>query len=166
MEGNIVVSEDDVDDTAVERSAGHASTGRRTGSAVLRALDGAWVWFRAWRRTRPFWGGLWCILAGLWIIRAMNFSLGLALTGGWSYAAGYVMGGGLALFGLVAWFAPHFKSLAGLVGFLIALGAFPAANLGGYLLGSVLGIIGSSMVWAWGEKKPRTPRGRRGEVAR
>jgi hypothetical protein len=88
----------------------------------------------------------------------MSFSIGLALTGGWSYAAGYVMGGGLALFGLVAWLAPHYRGLCGLVAFLIALGAFPTANLGGYLLGSVLGIIGSSMIWAWGEKKPRHAR--------
>lgn len=120
----------------------------------LRPLRPTRRWFRAWRRTRPFWGGLWTILAGLWIIKFMSFSIGLALTGGWSYSAGYVMGGGLVLFGLVAWFAPFYKGLCGLVAFLIALGAFPTANLGGFLVGSVLGIIGSSMIMSWGPKRP------------
>jgi hypothetical protein len=137
-----------------------AVAGRRPRTPTSVLADG-WHWFGMWRRTRPFWGGLWMILAGLWIVQAMNFSIGLALTGGWSYAAGYVMGGGLALFGLVAWVAPHYRTLTGLVGFLIAVAAFPTANLGGYLIGSVVGIIGASMVWAWGEKKPRAPRGSR-----
>lgn len=114
---------------------------------------GARSWFRAWRRTRPFWGALWVIVAGAWIIYWMSFDIGIALTGGWSYSAGYVMGGALIMFGLVTWLAPHYKSLAGIVAFLIALGAFPTANLGGFVLGSVLGIIGGSMIWSWGEKK-------------
>lgn len=124
-----------------------------------RAVRAGWRWFTAFRRTRPFWGALWCVLAGLWIMRAMSFSVGLALTGGWSYAAGYVMGGGLVLFGVTTWLAPHYKTLCAVVAFLIALGAFPTANLGGYLLGSVLGIIGSSMIWAWGPKNPRQRKG-------
>lgn len=136
--------------------AGRARRGRRSGTrgVVVRAFSAVRAWFRAFRRTRPFWGGLWTIVAGAEIIKAMSFSIGLALTGGWSYSAGYVMGGGLVLFGLVAWFAPYYKSLAGIVAFLIALGAFPTANLGGYLIGSVLGIIGASMIWSWGPKKP------------
>lgn len=133
--------------------------------ALAHMLNVARLWFRAWRRTRPFWGGFWTILAGLEIIKMMDFSIGLALTGGWSYSAGYVMGGALILFGLVAWFAPHYKSLAGVVAFLVALGAFPTANLGGFLLGSVLGIVGSSMIWSWGPKKPTRRQRRRLETA-
>jgi hypothetical protein len=125
---------------------------------LRRGVRSARAWFRAFRRTRPFWGGVWTIAAGLWIVRAMSFDVGLALSGGWSTSAGYVMGGGLVLFGLVAWFAPHYRALAGFVAFLVALGAFPAANLGGYLVGSVVGVVGSSMIWAWGEKKPRRGR--------
>ena len=130
---------------------------------LRRGVRAARLWLRAFRRTRPFWGGLWTIAAGLWIIRMMSFDVGLALTGGWSTSAGYVMGGALVLFGLVAWSAPHYRTLCGVVAFLVALGAFPSANLGGYLVGSVLGVIGSSMIWAWGEKKPRRnrPEGRR-----
>ena len=82
-------------------------------AARLRA---ARQWFRAFRRTRPFWGGLWCIAAGAWIVRSMFFSFVLAVSGGWSYSAGYILGGGLVLFGLVAWFAPHYRALVGVPG--------------------------------------------------
>lgn len=128
---------------------------------VRRRVGAARTAFRGFRRTRPFWGGLWCILAGAWIIRAMFFSFLLAVSGGWSYSAGYILGGGLVLFGLVAWFAPHYRGLVGLLAVGLALAAFVAANLGGYLVGSVLGILGGSMVWAWGEKAPRRVRGGR-----
>ncbi len=130
---------------------------------VKRALVAAWGWFRAFRRTRPFWGGLWTLLGGLWIVNAMNFGFEVAVTGGWNYAAGYILGGGMALFGLVAWFAPHYRTLVGILAFLFALAAFVSANLGGYLIGTVLGIVGGSMIWAWGEKKPRGRRARTAE---
>ena len=118
-------------------------------------LTEARVVTRAWRRTRPFWGGLWTILAGLWIIRAMNFSIGIALTSDWPYLAGFLVGAGLVVFGVTAWLAPLYRGLIGLLCLLLALVAFPAANLGGYLLGSVLGLVGASMIWSWGEKRPR-----------
>lgn len=122
-------------------------------------------WFTAFRRTRPFWGGLWALLAGVWIIRSMFFDFVLAATGGWSYSAGYILGGALVLFGLVAWFAPLYRSLVGVLAVLISLAAFVGANLGGYVLGSVLGIIGGSMIWAWGEKPARRRRRTRRDPA-
>lgn len=122
---------------------------------LTRTIAGTWAWFRAFRRTRPFWGGLWTMLAGAWIIRAMSFGPLLAVSGGWSYSAGYILGGALVSFGLVAWFAPHYRSLVGIFAFAVALAAFVAANLGGYLVGSVLGIVGGSMIWAWGDTTPK-----------
>ena len=130
-------------------------------AGLMARLGAAWRWFRAFRRTRPFWGGLWCVLAGLWIVRSMFFSFVLAVSGGWSYSAGYILGGALVLFGLVAWFAPLYRGLVGIAAVLVGLAAFVAANLGGYLVGTLLAILGGSMVWAWGEKAPRRARGRR-----
>lgn len=126
--------------------------------ASRRVIGSARRWFRDFRRTRPFWGALWTILAGVWIIHGMSFAIGLVLHAGWSYQAGYVMGGGLVLFGLLAWFAPFYKGLAGAMAFLLALGAFPTANLGGYLIGSLVGVLGASMIISWGEKRPRRAR--------
>lgn len=128
---------------------------------ATKARREARVLFAAFRRSRPFWGGLWTIVAGAWIVKVMSFPLGIALNGGWSYSAGYVVGGSLIVFGVVAWLAPNYRMLAGVVAFLLAIAAFPVADLGGYLVGSLLGIVGSSMIIAWGDKPARLERGRR-----
>ena len=128
---------------------------------VGRALRSAWRHFRAFRATRPFWGGLWMVLAGAEIIQMTRVPMAVAIGGGWNSSAGYILGGGLLMFGLVAWFAPHYSGLVGLVGIFVALAAFVAANLGGLLIGSFRGVIGGAMTWGWGEKKPARPRGRR-----
>jgi len=112
-------------------------------------------WFRAFRRTRPFWGGLWLGLGGLWLLKFSNMSIGLVLGSGWNQSAAYVVGGGMILFAVVAVFTPHYSGLVGFLGVLLALAAFISVNLGGFLIGSLLGILGGSMVWGWGEKKPR-----------
>lgn len=121
-------------------------------------MRGAWHWFTACRRTRPFWGGLLLIVAGLEIIQLMSSSLAIAVGGGWNTSAGYILGGGLIVFGLCAWFTPYYSKLVGLLGVLVALAAFVGANLGGLLVGTILGIVGGSMVWAWGEKAPKRAR--------
>lgn len=153
---------DEQESTATSPDSGDGpETGKGLGHKVFSGLDNARLLFRAFRRTRPFWGGLWTMLAGIWIIRAMNFGIGMAITGGWNYSAGYTLGGALVLFGATAWVAPHYKSLVGIMAFAVALIAFVAANLGGYLVGTLLGILGGSMIWAWGEKSPKRDRGRR-----
>lgn len=127
----------------------------RASRRILLLLNEARQWFHDLRATRPFWGGLWTMAAGLWIISAMNVSIDLALTSNWPYLAGILIGVALVLFGLVAWFAPIYHTLLGIMCLFLALMAFPAANLGGYLVGSVVGILGASMMWSWGEKRPR-----------
>ncbi|WP_018156529.1 DUF6114 domain-containing protein [Demetria terragena] len=109
---------------------------------------------RDFRQTRPFWGGLLLILAGAAIIHFAGTPVSLSMATEWNSSAGYVLGGGLVLFGLVSWLSPDYAPLLGLLGVLVALVAFVSANLGGLLIGTVLGIVGGSMVWAWGEKKP------------
>lgn len=140
--------------------AAHAHD-RPRGNPFLRA----WQVFSAFRRTRPFWGGLWMLLGGYVVIRLNASPLGMAIGGGWNSSAGYILGGGMMLFALVAWCAPHYSALSGLVGVALALAAFIAANLGGLLIGSVLGIVGGAMTWGWGEKKPSRRRRRAADPA-
>lgn len=124
----------------------------------------AWQVFTAWRRTRPFWGGALLVLGGGWIVRLMSYPLLVAVSGGWNTSAGYILGGAMVLFGLTAWFAPLYGQLVGVLGVLAALAAFVGANLGGLFLGTLLGIVGGSMVWSWGEKPVRES-GTRARVA-
>jgi hypothetical protein len=128
----------------------------------VRAAREARRLFAAFRRTRPFWGGLWTIVAGAWIVKMMSFPLGIALNGGWSYSSGYVIGAGLIVFGLMAWVAPRYRMLAGVASFILAIVAFPVADLGGYLVGSIVGISGASMILAWGDKPQKAGKRRSG----
>ena len=132
---------------------------------LLPALAAARSWFRAFRRTRPFWGGLWLGLGGAVVVHFARSPLAFAIGGGWNSTAGYILGGGMVMFALVAWFAPHYSGLVGVVVVLLALAAFIGANLGGFMIGTVLGIVGGSMVWGWGEKRPRGRSGRHSREA-
>lgn len=115
-------------------------------------------WFRAFRRTRPFWGGLWLALGGLVVVKLNSYPIGIAMSGGFNRSGGYILGGAMVLFGMVAWFSPLYARLVGVLGVLAALAAFVGSNLGGFLLGSVLGIVGGSMIWGWGELPARSRR--------
>ncbi|HVK24330.1 MAG TPA: DUF6114 domain-containing protein [Actinokineospora sp.] len=131
------------------------SAARRALSAVSLWLGVGWRWFRDFRRTRPFWGGLWMMLGG-WTIMSLTIApIVVMLSAGASGVAGYVTGGGLMVLGLIAWFAPTQRLVAGVMGGILAVAAFVASNLGGFLLGTLLGILGSAMVFGWGPKKPR-----------
>jgi hypothetical protein len=118
-------------------------------------------WFRAYRRTRPFWGGLWLALGGVVVVYFNRSPLGLALTGGFNHSAGYILGGAMVLFAGVALASPLYARLVGVLGILSAMAAFIGSNFGGFLVGSVLGILGGAMIWGWGELAPRRPAGAR-----
>lgn len=118
-------------------------------------------WFRAFRRTRPFWGGLWLALGGLAVVKLNSYPIGVAMAGGFNHSSGYILGGAMLLFGLTAWFSPLYARMLGLFGVLASLAAFVGSNLGGFLIGTLLGIIGGSMIWGWGELRPRGRRTRR-----
>jgi hypothetical protein len=113
--------------------------------------------FRGLRRTRPFWAGLWAIVAGLFLIRSASFALFVALNGT-SHWGCYLLGGTLVLLGLTAWVAPFYAAFLGLLTMLVALLAFPLANLGGYLVGTVLGLLGGAMMLAFGPRRRRRRR--------
>jgi len=122
---------------------------------VLAVVAAVWQWFTAFRRTRPFWGGLWMMLGG-WTIMSLTVApIVVTLSAGASGVAGYVLGGGMIVLGLMAWFAPSQRLVAGLIGGIFAVAAFVASNLGGFLLGTLLGVVGAAMVFGWGPKKPR-----------
>ncbi|MGH3858768.1 DUF6114 domain-containing protein [Actinokineospora sp.] len=122
---------------------------------VLAVVAALWQWFTAFRRTRPFWGGLWMMLGG-WTIMSLTIApIVVTLSSGASGISGYVLGGGMIVLGLMAWFAPSQRLVAGLMGGIFAVAAFVASNLGGFLIGTLLGIVGAAMVFGWGPKKPR-----------
>lgn len=113
---------------------------------------------RAFRRTRPFWGGLWLVVGGWLVLRLSMVDAQLVVSAGLTGFGGWLTGGGMILCGLAAWFAPSQRYVVGVVGVLLAVTSLIVSNLGGLFVGMLLGVIGGSMTLAWGPKKP--PRSR------
>jgi hypothetical protein len=131
-------------------SDGPASDGLRSGDeqrppAVLRFLHG----FRHWRKGRPFPAGLMIILAGVELWLAPLSSIGTIIHEGIGGISAFFIGALMAMFGLAIWFAPAYRSFAGIASILLGLVALPATNLGGFFLGTLLALIGGALAVSW-----------------
>lgn len=107
--------------------------------------------FRRWRHTRPFWGGLLVMAAGVVLI---SYPLGpwpqmvaLGAAGFTGIAIGLI----LIIGGLFVWFAPHQRLFISIVLMICSVLALIASNLGGFLMGTALGVTGSAMIFGWRE---------------
>lgn len=105
--------------------------------------------WRRWRRSRPFWGGLFAILTGVWISVLPLAPLKIMLQQGVAGIPSVLMGLILIVLGLTAWFSPQQRTLAGILTTLIATATLVLSNLGGFLIGTLLGIVGGGMIFAW-----------------
>ncbi|MGE5136894.1 MAG: DUF6114 domain-containing protein [Gemmatimonadota bacterium] len=134
-----------------------AGPGRREAGTPRRAR----LRFRAWRRSRPFWGGLLLILAGTEILLLPLYSLlahsafKVVIYIGIGGVFGVLIGGLLIACGLLAWFHPVQRIFYGITGVLLSIASFPATNLGGFFLGMLCGVFGASMVFAWSPVQPQ-----------
>lgn len=104
---------------------------------------------RRWRRTRPFWAGILTIAAGLEILLIPVTPLGLVVNPTTAGVSSLLIGALLAACGILLWCAPAQRAFTGVAAVLLALTSFVTANLGGFLLGMLLGIVGGSLGFAW-----------------
>ncbi|MDI3405227.1 DUF6114 domain-containing protein [Streptomyces cavernicola] len=104
---------------------------------------------RGWRRRRPFWGGLLLIAAGAELLLAPLSPLGVLLSLGVGGIAAVVIGLALMLAGGFLWGAPHARAYVSLNALLLSVAAFAVTNLGGFVIGSLLGVAGSALGFAW-----------------
>lgn len=108
-----------------------------------------WRHFRAWRRGRPFWGGLVTMLAGAEICAIPLAPLEVMLEQGIAGIPSVLMGIMMIVMGISAWSAPQYRGLAGVTTVLMAAAALVMSNLGGFLIGTLAGVVGGSMIFAW-----------------
>ncbi|MGW7576969.1 DUF6114 domain-containing protein [Streptomyces sp. NPDC054765] len=113
--------------------------------------------WRRWRTGRPFWGGLVTVIAGAEICAIPLAPLKIMLQQGIAGIPSVLMGLVMIVMALSAWFAPHYRGLAGVLTVLCAAAALVMSNLGGFLIGTVLGILGGSMIFAWQPVVPAEP---------
>ncbi|MER7751339.1 DUF6114 domain-containing protein [Kitasatospora sp. NPDC097643] len=114
-----------------------------------------WLWrhFRDFRRTRPFWGGLLAMIAGVPILYFPYAHLSL---GGLTIAMSTTAGAGslfigilMILLGLTGWFQPAVRVFAGIATILLTLVSIPVSNLAGFGLALLPGLIGGGLMVSW-----------------
>lgn len=108
-----------------------------------------WDRFNYWRRTRPFWGVL-ALLVGGWfvvspVIASLEFVAGMGVTG----ITTWILGGGMIAAALVSLFLPAQRHFPAIMAMILSVASLPLANLGGWLVGMICGIIGSGMIFGW-----------------
>ncbi|MFF8954300.1 DUF6114 domain-containing protein [Streptomyces sp. NPDC014894] len=122
---------------------------------VLRVLRRR---FRDWRGQRPFWAGLFTLLGGIPIayfpyanLQLGNLTLSMATTAG---AGSLIIGVLLVTLGMTMWFHHIVRVFAGVASILLALISIPIANLGGFVVGFLLALVGGALSIAWAPGKP------------
>src|SRR5262245_42059978 len=106
--------------------------------------------FRQWRRSRPFWGGLLLLLSGIELFSSANLDLtAIQFHIGPEGFLSYLLPVLLLVCGLLVWLTPNQRFFYAIIGTLTAVYALIGLNLGGFLLGTLLGMIGGGMAFAW-----------------
>lgn len=125
-----------------------------------RAVARGWRNFRRWRRSRPFWGGLLLLVSGAEIFYSGNMDLGnLHVQFGPQGFLIYLVPGVLVLCGALVWLSPAQRLFYGVVGALVAVYSLIGVNLGGWLIGLLLGVTGGALSVAWTPVTPVPPAG-------
>ena len=147
---------------AAESSTEETQTLPAVEASGAESKPSAWQRFRRWRSGRPFFPGLLLILSGIIIAAPAYITIRisdlLVMISTISGVSTLLIGVLLAMFGLGAWFQPTTSNYVGVLGIIVAIIALPTSNLGGFIIGSLLGIIGGAFTFAWqpGEQKRRT----------
>lgn len=117
--------------------------------------------FRAWRGTRPFWAGLLTLLSGVPIayfpyadIKVGHLTLTMATTAG---AGSLIIGVLLVTLGLTMWFQSIVRVFAGVATILLALVSIPVSNIGGFMMGALLALVGGGLSISWAPGRPAGP---------
>ncbi|MFE9422790.1 DUF6114 domain-containing protein [Kitasatospora sp. NPDC006697] len=109
--------------------------------------------FTNWRRSRPFWGGLLAVIAGVPILyfpyahmKLGSLTVAMSTTAG---AGSLVIGVLLMVLGISAWYQPASRIFCGVGVTILTLISIPVSNLGGFLLGLIPGLIAGGLLCAW-----------------
>jgi hypothetical protein len=105
--------------------------------------------WRHWRRTRPFWGGLVMVLGGAEILLTVWAPLPVVLHVGLQNSLGYLIPIVIVLGGLLVVFNPAQRAFVAVVTAVLGLATWLTSNLGGFVIGMILTLVGSAMAFAW-----------------
>ncbi|MFJ1754759.1 DUF6114 domain-containing protein [Kitasatospora sp. NPDC088134] len=133
-------------------AAGAAAGDAGESGAATAAPPGG---FAGWRGRRPFWGGLMVALAGAEILFTEKAPMRMMIRIGLLGLAGYVIPVLMVLCGLLLIFHPVQRVFYSLLSVLATLGSWITSNLGGFFVGLILGLVGSTLAFGWLPDQPR-----------
>ncbi len=112
--------------------------------------------FRAWRRQRPFAGGLLIALGGIELFFSGQLDIGhLHVQMGIEGMQATIIPILLVVLGVVAVMMPAHHVFYGVIALVVSVYSLIGVNLGGFLIGMLLSTIGGILVVAWmGPKDP------------
>lgn len=107
-------------------------------------------------------GGLLLVLAGTEILLTMKTPLPVMLHVGMQGLAGYLLPALMLVCGMLILFNPDQRLFYCIIGVLLSLGTWLTSNMGGFMVGLLLGVLGSCLTFGWlPEQEPRQDRRRR-----
>ncbi|BBW97499.1 DUF6114 domain-containing protein [Geobacillus sp. FSL W8-0032] len=114
----------------------------------MNVIRSAWRGFRQWQKRRPFLGATFLLLSSVVILWVPAQLYEISLVPGSMVFAGFFLGGMVGLMGVLAYAMPRLSTLIGIIGMFSAILSIMGA-LGGFLVGTILGIIGGALCIAW-----------------
>ena len=121
------------------------------------AFQRARLGFRRWRRTRPFWAGIWTMLGGLIILYGPLMPIKVILVAGQVVWMGIMVGVLVAILGLLLWFErAGLRRFFGVLIVLLGLVSLITSDFGGFFIGMLLALIGGSMAIVWRPLQAKT----------
>ncbi|WP_371515724.1 DUF6114 domain-containing protein [Kitasatospora sp. NBC_01300] len=109
---------------------------------------------RDWRGQRPFWGGLLVLFGGAEILFTLRAPLPVVLHIGMQGLAGYLVPAVMVLCGLLILFNPAQRLFYSILAVLAALASWLTSNLGGFVIGMLLGLVGACLTFGWLPDQP------------
>lgn len=104
----------------------------------------------AWRRRRPLVGGILLVLSGVEMFFSGQLDLGnIKIQLGFEGFQATVIPALLALLGLLVIVTPAQRMFYGIFALILAVYSLVGVNLGGFLVGMLLGAVGGVMTVAW-----------------
>ncbi|MFE9959081.1 DUF6114 domain-containing protein [Micromonospora sp. NPDC005299] len=132
------------------------TAGRHEAAPAVRRSGGRW---RRWRRGRPFTAGVLVALGGAEMLVTLRAPLGVLLHVGPQGLAAYLVPVVLVLCGVLLIATPQQRVFYALVTLVLGLVSWLTSNLGGFLVGMLLALVGGALAFAWTPaKQPRAAR--------
>jgi hypothetical protein len=117
----------------------------------------AWSRFTAWRRRRPFVGGVLTVLAGIEMFFSGQLDIGkIHVQVGIEGLQATIIPIILVVLGILAMSMPVHRVFYGIISLVVSVYSLIGVNLGGFFIGMLLGSVGGILIVSWMPKKAAT----------